>query len=145
MIRVFHKLDDLAIMLILVSEACIPVGCVPPACWPYPSMHCAEGVSAWGVSAQRRCLPRGVSARVVCVADTPCEQNDWQTGVKTLPCRNFVAGGSVKSNALFSELIWHLLMRLKLQAPYLVCFMLCLFIDVQKLVGAWRDIQRSPK
>ena len=23
----------------------------------------------------------------------PCEQNDWQTGVKTLPCRNFVAGG----------------------------------------------------
>ena len=27
------------------------------------------------------------------VADTPCEQNDSQTGVKTLPCRNFVEGG----------------------------------------------------
>ena len=24
----------------------------------------------------------------------PCEQNDWQTIVKTLPCRNFVAGGN---------------------------------------------------
>ena len=24
----------------------------------------------------------------------PREQNNWQTGVKTLPCRNFVAGGN---------------------------------------------------
>ena len=24
--------------------------------------------------------------------DPPCEQNDWLTGVKTLPCRNFVCG-----------------------------------------------------
>ena len=38
----------------------------------------ACGVSAWG------CLP-----------DTPHhEQNDWQTGVKTFSCRNFVAGGN---------------------------------------------------
>ena len=22
------------------EQECIPVGCVPPACWPYPSMHC---------------------------------------------------------------------------------------------------------
>ena len=36
---------------------CIPVGCVPPVCWPYPSMHCAGGsasgprwVSGGGVS-----------------------------------------------------------------------------------------------
>ena len=25
------------------EQECIPVGCVPPACWPYPSMHYAEG------------------------------------------------------------------------------------------------------
>ena len=25
-----------------------------------------------------------------------CEQNDWQTGVKTSQCRNFVAGGKKK-------------------------------------------------
>ena len=24
----------------------------------------------------------------------PGEQNDWQTGVKTLPCRNYVADGN---------------------------------------------------
>ena len=30
-----------------VEQECIPVGCVPPACWPYPSMHCL-GVSAHG-------------------------------------------------------------------------------------------------
>ena len=29
-----------------------------------------------------------------CPADIPlCEQNDWQMGVKTLPCRNYVADG----------------------------------------------------
>ena len=107
-IEFFTNWAKLAIMLILVSEACIPVGCVPPACWLYPSMHCAEAVSArrgvfpegvcFWASEQRRCLPRGVClggvCPGVCVADTPCEQNDWQTGVKTLPCRNFVAGGN---------------------------------------------------
>ena len=47
----------------------------------------ARGVSAQGVSAG------GVSARGVCVWQTalPCRQNDRQ--VKTLPCRDFVAGG----------------------------------------------------
>ena len=55
------------------KQECIPVGCVPPACWSYPSMHCmagcvsqhalGRGVSAWGVSAQGvfawGYLPRG--------------------------------------------------------------------------------------
>ena len=68
------------------KQECIPVGCVPPACLPYPSMHWAGGcisactgqggVCPWGVcpgvsaqmsvclgmSAQEGCLPR----RVVC-------------------------------------------------------------------------------
>ena len=40
------------------KEDCIPVGCVPPAYWPYrpaysaPGGVCSGGVSAWGVSAQ---------------------------------------------------------------------------------------------
>ena len=41
------------------------------------------------------CLPGGggVSAPVHAGIHPPCEQNDWQTGVKTLPCRNYVADG----------------------------------------------------
>ena len=41
-----------------------------------------------------RCSGRrgGVSARG-CLPDTPPEQNDWQTLVKILPCRNYVADG----------------------------------------------------
>ena len=29
------------------KQVCIPVGFVPPACWPYPSMHCAVGVCVY--------------------------------------------------------------------------------------------------
>ena len=47
----------------------------------------AQGGVCPGVSA-RGCLPRG------CLADTSCEQNDWQTPVKILPCRNYVADGN---------------------------------------------------
>ena len=36
------------------TRECIPVGCVPPACWPYPSMHCTGG----GLPGEG-CLPRG--------------------------------------------------------------------------------------
>ena len=68
-----------------ITQECIPVGCVPPACWPYPSMHWvgegvypsthwAGGVSDWGVSVQGGiclgcltggCLPRGYLPRRV--------------------------------------------------------------------------------
>ena len=65
-----------------------------------------------------RSIPRGMRGRGACMASHPMhgrevcvagggmhdtlatptphprEQNDWQTGVKTLPCRNFVAGGN---------------------------------------------------
>ena len=43
------------------------------------------GVSALNGCLSKGCLPRGVSTR------QPREQNDWQTGVKTLPCRNYVS------------------------------------------------------
>ena len=60
----------------------------------------SQEVSSQGVSAARGvCLPRGegVSAQGVWQIP-PCEHNDWQTGVKTLPCHNFVAGGKISKN-----------------------------------------------
>ena len=61
------------------QQECIPVGCVPPVCWPHPSMHWAGGVypsmhwagglcipactGAGGVSALGWCLPGGVWQR----------------------------------------------------------------------------------
>ena len=58
-----------------------------------------EGVSARGrVSAQGGGVcpggvvsARGMSAPVHAGIHPPCERNDWQTPVKILPCRNFVA------------------------------------------------------
>ena len=49
-----------------IKQECIPVGCVPPAC---------QG----GCLSARGCLPA-----------TP-PWTEWQTHVKTLPCRNYVA------------------------------------------------------
>ena len=98
------------------KQECIPVGCVPPACWPYPSMHrvgvvypsmhWAGGVCPGGVC--RGCLPSGVcpggsagGGSAWGVTDThqtrgrhPLLWTEWQIGVKTLPCRNFLAGGN---------------------------------------------------
>ena len=39
---------------------CIPVGCVPPACWPHPSMHCG-----WGGCTCQGYLPSGVPAQII--------------------------------------------------------------------------------
>ena len=50
-----------------------------------------RGVSAWGVSAQGGVYPGCIPACTE--ADPQSERNDWQTGVKTLPCRNFVTDG----------------------------------------------------
>ena len=97
------------------EQVCIPVGCVPTACSPYPSMHCAGGVypsmhSAGGMCIQA-CTGQGTRGR-----HTPWEQRQtpplhgtrgrhppwtkWQTGVKTLPCRNFV-GAVINTNLKF--------------------------------------------
>ena len=92
-------------------QGCIPVGCVPPACWLYPSMHCWGSVPAQGglpglgrvpapggvptggvylpvggTCLERVYLPRGVylpGGYLPRYSPTPCKQNDWQTGVKT--------------------------------------------------------------
>ena len=100
----------------LDTQVCIPVGCVPPACWPYLPACTAKGVSAlrgcllWGVSA-----PGGVSAPAGCICSGGClllvsqhalrqtppprEQNTWHTLLKILPCPNFVAGGNNHSGS----------------------------------------------
>ena len=44
-----------------LKQVCIPVGCLPPACWPYPV------VSRRGVSLEGECLSRGV-----CVSGGVC-------------------------------------------------------------------------
>ena len=48
-----------------------------------------RGVSLGGVS--QHALGRGVPAPVHAGIHPPREQNDWQTPVKILPCRNFIA------------------------------------------------------
>ena len=73
-------------------EGCLPGGGV---CQGGRGVCPGDGVSAqggvcWGVSAQE----------CVCGRHPLCEQNDWQTGVKTLPCRNFVAGGKYQYTCL---------------------------------------------
>ena len=129
------------------------IGCVPPACWPYPSMHWAGGcihacmcVCVQAYTGQDGCLPRGclprgcvsqhalgrgvctsactgqgcLSRRVstggrlprgLCVADTPL-WTEWQTGVKTLPCRHFVACGKKRETNRTSRLE---------MPPFLIC------------------------
>ena len=62
---------------------CLPRGCLPRGCVCLEKVS-AQGVSAWGCL-PGGCLPGGVSQI------PPCEENDWQTGVKTLPCPNYVA------------------------------------------------------
>ena len=66
-------------------------------------MRTARSLPYTGISAQGWSLSRGVSVQGVSVRgdsvqgvsaretlSTPYEKNDWQTGVKTLPSRNFV-------------------------------------------------------
>ena len=86
------------------KQECIPLVCAPSAvvavgvgvsatvhtgiCLPQCMLGyvCPGGVcpsACWDMSAGGGAAPH-----------TPCEQNDWQTGVKTLPCRNYVADGS---------------------------------------------------
>ena len=51
------------------------------ACWLYPV------VSGGGVSAQGVCLLGGLYPSMQWgTHPPPCEQNDWQIGVNTLPC-----------------------------------------------------------
>ena len=80
------------------QQECIPVGCLP-------STAVAVSGGGGGGSGQGGCLPkvgvcpgdvclRGVSAQVVSARHTVLPLwTEWQTDVKTLPCRNYVADG----------------------------------------------------
>ena len=76
---------------LLTKQECIPVGCVPPVCWPYP-------VVRGGVSVQPHPWMQTplVTWPVMHVGTpnplSPCGQKEWQMLVKTLPCPNFVCG-----------------------------------------------------
>ena len=72
-----------------VSQECIPVGCVPPSA---AVAVCRGGgcLPGGGGSGQGGCLPRGD----VCQITSPPPWTEWQTPVKTLPCRNYVADGN---------------------------------------------------
>ena len=67
--------------------------------WPHRPYICnyIDGLSRlifWMRTARSLTASRsGEGAYVPCMP-SPCEQNDWQTGIKTLPCRNVVAGGN---------------------------------------------------
>ena len=74
---------------------------------PAQGVYLPGGVPAKGVYLPRGCtcpggvpdqrgvyLPRDVCIPACSEADPPCEKNDWQRGVKTLPCYNFVADGN---------------------------------------------------
>ena len=80
---------------IIFWQECIPAGCVPPACWPYPSMHCT-GVCVhpsmhWALG----CLPRGVPAQggvypsMQWGRHPPCGQTD---PCENITFANFVCG-----------------------------------------------------
>ena len=67
------------------KQDCIPVGCIPPACWPYLLARggaWSRGVPGWGMSARG-----GGGGIPACTeADPLCEQNSWHTLLKILPC-----------------------------------------------------------
>ena len=74
------------------KQECIPVGCI---------QYCR---TRWGVSSQERGVcPGGVySSMHWSRHPAPCEQNNWQTPVKILPSRNFIADGN---NCLFCTIV----------------------------------------
>ena len=76
--------------LMFWKQECIPVGCVPPASWPYlPACSAPEGGAwSWGgaCSGEGGCLVLGGGIPACTEADPHCEQNSWHTPKKILPC-----------------------------------------------------------
>ena len=74
----------------LAKQVYIPVGCVPPTCWPHPVVServvLPGGVCQGGVC-PRGCLPRGCIPACNWADRTPPPSVNRITGsVKTLPC-----------------------------------------------------------
>ena len=76
----------------LPGGVCLPGGCLPrEGC--LPGGVCPGGVSARGCVWPGMCLPGGMCIPACTEAETLPLWTEWQTGVKTLPCHNFVADG----------------------------------------------------
>ena len=83
---------------------CLPGRCLPRGCLPrgyLPKGYLPMGYLPRGYLSGEVCLPRGCLPRecvsqhaLVQTAPSPREQNEWQTPVKILPFRNYVAGGN---------------------------------------------------
>ena len=106
--KIFHSLkftpERLELMISVLFSAishqtvckqdCIPVGCVPPACWPYLPACPVQGVSApeRGVSTLGRylllggCLLPGGYPSMHWGRPPYTLWTEWQTGAKILPC-----------------------------------------------------------
>ena len=82
------------------KQECIPVGCLPPAHWPWGGCTCL-GVCTCpeGGTWPRVYLPRGCTyPGGTCPGTPPYGQNSWHMLLKLLPCQNFVAGGKNNNN-----------------------------------------------
>ena len=78
----------------IYNKKCVPVGCVPPACWPYPSMYCrGRGVPAGGVPAGG-CTCGGCTCRGCTCQGCTCQgvYLQWE-GVPALGVGDVPAGG----------------------------------------------------
>ena len=73
--------------IILPKQVCIPVGYVPPACWPYLPACTVRGVSApgGGCLLLGGCLLPGSLLSQHALRQNPL-WTGWQTGAKVLPC-----------------------------------------------------------
>ena len=78
----FSRMRTAHLMTVSQHAMCRGEVCIPA--WTGWGCVCPGGVCQGGVVVCPGC---------VCVADTPLWA-EWQTGVKTLPCHNFVAGGN---------------------------------------------------
>ena len=71
--------------------------CMPPA--THPTCHACPAMHAPHHTCPLPCMPP-LAMHTPCHACPP-PWTEWQTHVKTLPCRNFVAGGKYNSAVLF--------------------------------------------
>ena len=86
----------------LVKQDCIPLGCIPPAGWPYLPVCSAPGgclVLGGGLVPGGTCLVLwgGAGGIPTCTEADPPLWTESQTPVKIWPCPNFVAGGKNES------------------------------------------------
>ena len=109
--NVMHLFTSMWMVKLDLIQVCIPVGWIPPACWPYLPACTEQGCLLWGggVPAPRRGVPApgGWYPSMHWGSPPPCEQNSWHTLLKILPCPKLAGGNDpavssrVKTNTNF--------------------------------------------